>query len=81
MAAEEIRDNAPGVSLWTSSVDSWCPGTHRRDATIVGAIMSRYLITGISGSLGRALLANLLADPTTERIVGLSRDEVKQAEL
>jgi UDP-N-acetylglucosamine 4,6-dehydratase len=43
--------------------------------------MSRYLITGISGSLGRALLANLLADPTTERVIGLSRDEVKQAEL
>jgi UDP-N-acetylglucosamine 4,6-dehydratase len=44
-------------------------------------VNKRYLITGGTGSLGRALLAALLADPTTERVVIYSRDEVKQAEV
>lgn len=40
-----------------------------------------YLITGITGFLGTALTRALLADPSTERVIGLSRDEHKQARM
>jgi UDP-N-acetylglucosamine 4,6-dehydratase len=38
-----------------------------------------YFVTGITGFLGRALTAALLADPSTIRVIGLSRDEHKIA--
>lgn len=38
-----------------------------------------YFVTGITGFLGRALTEALLADSSTARIVGLSRDEHKIA--
>lgn len=41
----------------------------------------KVLITGVTGSLGSALLRYLLANNLAERIVGYSRDEVKQAQL
>ncbi len=40
-----------------------------------------YLITGGSGTLGRALIAALLPHETTARIIVLSRGEHRQAEL
>ena len=43
--------------------------------------MMRVLITGGTGSLGRALVAEFLADPSVVRVKILSRDEWKQAEL
>lgn len=43
--------------------------------------MSTYLITGITGFLGTALTKALLADPTTTRVVGLSRGEHTIANL
>jgi UDP-N-acetylglucosamine 4,6-dehydratase len=36
-----------------------------------------YFVTGLSGFLGRALAQSLLADPTTTRLIGLTRDEHK----
>ncbi len=36
------------------------------------------LITGVTGSFGKRLLKTLLADPKVKRIVGFSRDELKQ---
>lgn len=41
----------------------------------------RYLITGGTGSFGKAMLENLLKDPLVESISVLSRDEDKQATL
>ena len=41
----------------------------------------RYCITGITGTLGHALTRHLLADPRTERIVGISRNEHRQVEM
>ena len=41
----------------------------------------KVLITGCTGSLGSALLRHLLTNDLAERIVGYSRDEVKQAQL
>lgn len=38
-------------------------------------------ITGATGSLGTALVASSLRDPSVERVVAFSRDEVKQAAL
>ena len=43
--------------------------------------MSSILITGGTGSLGNALVARLLRDPQWERIIVLSRDELKQSEM
>lgn len=40
-----------------------------------------YAITGGTGSLGTALVERLLADQSVERVVVLSRDEVKQSAL
>lgn len=40
----------------------------------------KYLITGISGTLGQAVAKILLEDPTNE-VIGYSRDECKQAAL
>lgn len=40
----------------------------------------RYLITGISGTLGQAVSKVLLCDPKNE-VIGISRDECKQAAL
>lgn len=40
-----------------------------------------WLITGGTGSFGRAFAVRLLADPSTSRVVILSRDELKQAEM
>src|SRR4051812_32937696 len=40
----------------------------------------KYLITGISGTLGQAVLKLLTQDPENE-IIGISRDECKQAAL
>jgi UDP-N-acetylglucosamine 4,6-dehydratase/5-epimerase len=40
-----------------------------------------YVITGGTGSLGRALTAALMADSTVSAIRVLSRDELKQAEM
>ena len=40
-----------------------------------------YLITGGTGSFGHAFVRHLLADPNTERVVVLSRDELKQAQM
>lgn len=41
----------------------------------------RYLITGATGTLGSALTKALLADASTERVIGLSRGEHAQAQL
>lgn len=41
----------------------------------------RWLITGGTGSLGQALVRRLLADREVERVVVLSRDELKQAHM
>lgn len=41
----------------------------------------KVLITGVTGSLGSALLRHLLANNVAERVVAYSRDEVKQAQL
>lgn len=38
-----------------------------------------YLVTGLTGFLGRALTEALLADTSTTRVVGLTRDEHKRA--
>ena len=43
--------------------------------------MSNYLITGGTGSLGRALVRKLVANPSVRRIVVFSRDELKQYEF
>lgn len=43
--------------------------------------MSRFLITGGTGTFGRAFIARILDRPDTERLVCFSRDEVKQGEL
>lgn len=43
--------------------------------------MSRYLITGGTGTLGKALVARLLAGDDAERVVVFSRDELKQHEM
>lgn len=43
--------------------------------------MTSWLITGGSGSFGKAFTKRLLADPSTSRIAILSRDELKQAEM
>jgi len=43
--------------------------------------MQRVLITGGTGSFGKAFVANLLRDPGLERIVIFSRDELKQWEV
>lgn len=43
--------------------------------------MSNYLITGGTGSLGRALVRKLLANSSVRRIVVFSRDELKQYEF
>lgn len=40
-----------------------------------------YFITGITGFLGKQLTGALLADPSTSRVVGLSRDEHKIASM
>lgn len=40
-----------------------------------------YLITGITGSLGSALATALLADPSTARVIGLSRNGHNQLAL
>lgn len=40
-----------------------------------------YLITGITGSLGSALAKALLADPSTARVIGLSRNDHRQLAL
>lgn len=40
----------------------------------------KILITGITGTLGRAVLSDLLADPKHE-VIGYSRDEKKQSEI
>lgn len=44
-------------------------------------MLRRVLITGGTGSLGRALVARLIGQATVERVVIYSRDEVKQAEM
>lgn len=41
----------------------------------------RIGVTGITGSFGRAFLQRCLHDSTIERVMGISRDEVKQADL
>lgn len=41
----------------------------------------RVCITGGTGSLGQALVADFLEDPHIETVIALSRDEVKQGEL
>lgn len=43
--------------------------------------MTAVLITGGTGSFGHALTQRLLTDPTVTRLVILSRDEVKQAQM
>jgi UDP-N-acetylglucosamine 4,6-dehydratase len=43
--------------------------------------MTKFLITGGTGSVGRALAHHLLGDDSTERVVIYSRDEQKQEEL
>jgi UDP-N-acetylglucosamine 4,6-dehydratase len=43
--------------------------------------VSNYLITGGTGSLGRALVRKLVANPSVRRIVVFSRDELKQYEF
>ena len=43
--------------------------------------MTSWLITGGAGSFGRAFTRHLLADPTTSRVVILSRDEAKHAAM
>ena len=43
--------------------------------------VSNYLITGGTGSLGRALVRKLLANSSVRRIVVFSRDELKQYEF
>ncbi len=43
--------------------------------------MANYLITGGTGSLGRALVRKLVANPSVRRIVVFSRDELKQYEF
>lgn len=43
--------------------------------------MSSYLVTGGSGALGQAMTRTLLADPTTSRVVVLSRSEERQREM
>lgn len=43
--------------------------------------MSTFLITGITGSLGSALAKALLADPATERVIGVSRNGHNQIAL
>jgi UDP-N-acetylglucosamine 4,6-dehydratase/5-epimerase len=43
--------------------------------------MQSILITGVTGTLGRALARACLADPRWHRVIGFSRDEVKQSEL
>ena len=40
-----------------------------------------YLITGGTGSFGHAFVRHLLSDSTTGRVVVLSRDELKQAQM
>jgi UDP-N-acetylglucosamine 4,6-dehydratase len=40
-----------------------------------------YLITGITGSLGSSLAKALLADPMTERVIGVSRNDHRQLAL
>ncbi len=40
-----------------------------------------WLLTGGTGSFGKAFTRRLLADPSTSRVVILSRDELKQAEM
>ena len=42
---------------------------------------SSVLITGGTGSLGKALVAKLLGESQSKRIVIFSRDELKQSEL
>jgi Predicted nucleoside-diphosphate sugar epimerases len=41
----------------------------------------RYFLTGITGTFGRACVDALLADPETERIIGLSRSGHRRAQL
>jgi UDP-N-acetylglucosamine 4,6-dehydratase len=43
--------------------------------------MSGVLVTGVTGTFGRAFLRAVLGDSRWERVVGYSRDEVKQAGL
>jgi len=43
--------------------------------------MSGWLITGGTGSLGQALTHRLVADPTVDRVIVYSRDELKQAQM
>ena len=43
--------------------------------------MTSWLITGGSGSFGKAFTRRLLADPATSKVVIFSRDELKQAEM
>ena len=42
--------------------------------------MVKYFITGITGSLGRAVTEKLLEDPDAH-VIGYSRDELKQSEI
>jgi len=43
--------------------------------------VSTVLVTGGTGSLGRALLARYLKDPAVEKVICFSRDELKQADI
>ena len=42
---------------------------------------TKIVVTGGTGSLGRALVASYMDDPSVTRVVVLSRDEVKQGDL
>lgn len=41
--------------------------------------MKNVLVTGVTGTFGQAFITDLLQRPEVERVVGLSRDELKQS--
>jgi UDP-N-acetylglucosamine 4,6-dehydratase/5-epimerase len=60
---------------------SAAPGDHARNETLMDLDNKTILITGATGSFGKALIARIFADHEPQAIRVYSRDELKQYEL
>src|SRR6266550_472997 len=77
---------ALSASLWTccSRASSPPPGPERMQSDVVADLdwtKSKVLITGGTGSFGKAFVQRLLKDKKPEKLIIFSRDELKQHEM